>query len=256
MSRQISLPKPLSGRQWEQDTIGRSGDTVLRLSKSGQPDWFAKLAPLDNCQSLHAEAARLDWLAQAGFPAAQIIECLEHEGNLWLITRALDGQDAARSAAAPRAKVTALAEALHRLHSIDPKACPFDEGLSVKFDQAEDRVNNRKVDGTDFDDQNVGKDPQALLSELRSKRPGEEALVVTHGDASLPNFILQDGRFSGVVDCARLGLADRYQDLSLIAWSIGYNLGRRWIAEFLNVYGLPHPDPQKMRFYKSLDEFF
>lgn len=256
MSNQLSLPKPLLGRQWEQDTIGRSGDTVLRLTKTGQPDWFAKLAPLNTCQSIRAEAARLDWLAQMDFPAAGIVDLLEHEDTLWLITCALEGQDAARSSASPRAKVTALAEALQRLHALDPDTCPFDETLQVKLATAQKRLDGQNVDGTEFDDQNVGKDPQDLLNALRANTPIEGVPVVSHGDASLPNFILKNDQFSGIVDCARLGLADRYQDLSLIAWSIGYNLGSRWIAEFLEIYGIPNPDPQKMTFYKSLDEFF
>jgi aminoglycoside 3'-phosphotransferase II len=79
---------------------------------------------------------------------------------------------------------------------------------------------------------------------------------VTHGDASLPNFLADASGFTGFVDCGRIGVADRYQDLALTCWSLNHNGFGSQIPDFLAAYGIDRPDEQKLRWYKRLDEFF
>ena len=54
-------------------------------------------------------------------------------------------------------------------------------------------------------------------------------LVVCHGDACLPNFIVdrESGRCTGVLDLGPLGVADRYADLTLILT----NAEESWASE-------------------------
>jgi len=68
--------------------------------------------------------------------------------------------------------------------------------------------------------------------------------------------MLDDGRFTGFVDCGKLGSSDRYQDLAICCHSIRFNLGREWVGPFLRAYGLTKINQQRMRFYRMLDEFF
>jgi aminoglycoside 3'-phosphotransferase-2 len=91
---------------------------------------------------------------------------------------------------------------------------------------------------------------------LFSTRPAHEDLVVAHGDACLPNFLARDGQLTGLIDCGRLGVADRYQDLALAARSISRNYGRAFIPAFFSAYGVDQPDEQKLAWYALLDEFF
>lgn len=43
---------------------------------------------------------------------------------------------------------------------------------------------------------------------------------------------------------------------SLACLSIHFNLGEKWIAPFLELYGLPDADPARLSYYQLLDEFF
>ncbi|QCI63587.1 aminoglycoside 3'-phosphotransferase [Phreatobacter stygius] len=132
----------------------------------------------------------------------------------------------------------------------------FDHRLDHRLAAARARMAAGLVDETDFDDERLGRPLPDLYRQLIADRPPSEMLVVTHGDACLPNLIAGETGFAGFIDCGRLGLADRYQDLALASWSITYNLGAAWVAPFFGHYGLPEPDPARLAYYRLLDEFF
>ena len=111
------------------------------------------------------------------------------------------------------------------------------------------------IDEEDFDDSRLGRSAEQVFQQMLAERPDHEDLVVTHGDACLPNLLADNGKFSGFVDCGRLGVSDRYQDLALAANSITYNLGEQWVPVFFEAYGV-EPDLQRIAFYQLLDEFF
>ena len=168
---------------------------------------------------------------------------------------ALPGVDALRCSLPPQAKIRLVADALSALHAIRADECPFDESLDRKIARAQDAVAKGLVDESQFDERNAGRSAASLFEELLQSRPSDADQVVTHGDACFPNFMLDGRSFAGFVDCARVGRADRFQDLALACRSIEYDLGEEWVASFLRAYGLPQADHERLAFYRLLDEF-
>jgi aminoglycoside 3'-phosphotransferase II len=250
------LEVELRGYAMRRQSIGQSRDHVFRFDAPHRPSLIAKLFERANANAAEGETARLHWLQHAGVPAPRVLRVARTALHDWLLMECLRGTNAAISSEQPAVKVRCLAEALVNLHALAIKTCPFDETLAVKIPRAQANVVAGIVDELDFDDDHRGLSAEQVFEQLAALRPESEDLVVAHGDASLPNFMLDQGRFAGFVDCGRLGRSDRYQDLAICCRSIESNLGVAWIAPFLQAYGLQDVDQKRMRFYCMLDEFF
>jgi aminoglycoside phosphotransferase len=206
-----------------------------------------------------AEAARLEWLAQAGIPVPKVIEVADD----FLLMTEVSGQ----TAAAPwpeslRGKVIdGLAGLARTLHGLPVAECPFDRTLGVTVPEAVVAVAAGIVDYGDLDAERAGWDSGQLLAELAATMPDSQDIVVAHGDLCVPNvlFDTETGRLTGVIDVDRLGRADRYVDLAITTRSLSSELNPQyglWAAErFLIAYGIDRPDLAKMEFYRLLDEF-
>jgi aminoglycoside 3'-phosphotransferase-2 len=249
-----ALQETLRGYRWRKITIGESGADTYRLTARRRRPLILKYVGGCPHVDLQDEARRLTWFGRWA-PAPAVLADTAEGDQQWLVMTALNGVDASRSSVEPQVKVALIAKALSALHARSVKTCPFDESLDGKIARAKENVAGGLVDERQFDEGNAGRSAISLLKTLLATRPSKEERVVTHGDACLPNFMFDGGEFSGFVDCARAGLADRYQDLALACRSIEYNLGEEWVVPFLHAYGLRQVDRQRLTFYRLLDEF-
>ncbi|WP_085737875.1 APH(3')-II family aminoglycoside O-phosphotransferase [Rhizobium sp. CIAT894] len=252
-----ALVDRLSGYRMERDALGRSAASVFRLEGEGLPVLYLKVEAMGPFGELADEAARLDWLKASGLPCPEVIAWESSGGRNRLLISALPGADlASASTLTPLMRVELLAAALLGLHRLPIASCPFDHRLENRIAAAKARMQAGIVDETDFDETRLGKSAETLFAELENRRPGREDLVVTHGDACLPNFIASAEGFSGYIDCSRLGVADRHQDIALACRSIAHNFGGALVQPFLDRYGLTTPDPARLHYFQLLDEFF
>lgn len=242
-------------RNWVEAKQGLSGARVFRIRRGSEPDLFLKTEEIGPFGELEGEAARLAWLESVSMPAARVLRQARHAGRNWLLMRAVPGRDLSCDEIDARLRIAVLADALRRLHAVPVALCPFDHRAEHRIALALRRLEAGEMDRDDLDDDNLHLSPAVLEEKLLALRPPSEDLVVTHGDACMPNILSSNGEFTGFVDCGRLGIADRHQDLALACRDIADDLGEAWIGPFLDHYGAPL-DEAKARFYRLLDEFF
>lgn len=250
----------LRGRSWFRDRVGESGCTIWRLHRPGEPDLYLKRGRGSFALDVSDEAARLAWI-RGRVPAPAMLACVEEAGAAWLLSTALPGRTAwqvleeAPSAQRPALAAT-LATFLRRLHDLPAADCPFDSGHERRLGQARARLAAGLIDEEDFDDERHGWSADRVVAEMTAMLPlPPDATVVTHGDYSLDNILMADGAVTGVIDVARLGVADRYQDLATL-WNGLRDFGPEPVEAALEAYGASPPDERRMRFHLLLDECF
>lgn len=212
---------------WQLNELSGSDARVYFLPRLNA--WL-KCAP----SGMRAEADALCYLhGKANAP--ELLYYLEADGRQFLLTHSLSGCPlcAAEILADPDGLIRILAGALRELHALDIQTCPLDQRLTVK-------LRNWSFTSAEY----------AWLAHT----PPPEDLVVTHGDACLPNFLCANGRYTGCLDLGDAGVADRWQDLTLSLWSLQYNLGSpAWGRPFLDAYGIA-PDERKIEYYLRLNK--
>ena len=234
---------------------GRSGDLVAQVGAR-----VVKLAPADrphNIALLRQEIEVMRWLGErAKTPTSLWAGACE--AGYGLVSEVAAGTPVSHVGEdQARAALIATIGALAALHALPHADCPFDRTLAARFPMAQAQVEAGLVDEDDFDDARAGWTAPQALAHARATAPTSEDLVLTHGDASLPNFIWSDGQPVTLLDLGRFGLADRYQDLAIFLRSAEYNHphidARALLREH---YPLAEIDEAACEFYRLMDEFF
>ncbi|GGD63949.1 aminoglycoside 3'-phosphotransferase [Microbacterium murale] len=195
---------------------------------------FIKYGPLDAEANMRDEAERMRW-ASRWTAVPEVIDQGQDESHEWLVTVAVPGESAVapRWIAEPATAVRAVGEGLRALHDALPVGeCPWSWGVP-------ERVANAEARGIHV--------PDAMRD-----APPMDTLVVCHGDACVPNTLLDaDGRWLAHVDLAALGTADRWADIAVASMSTTWNYGPGWDDALIEAYGV-EPDRERLAYYRDL----
>lgn len=187
--------------------------------------------PPDQEADLLTEARRMKWAGQF-INVPTVLSCGQYAEGQLLLTAALPGHNAVSEPgkADPERSAYAIGQGLRELHDKLPvKQCPFSWDLATR----------------------IASLPLSEQTELMAEAPPLDA-VVCHGDACLPNTLLDaGGNFLGHVDMGNLGVADRWADLAIAAWSTEWNYGPGYEHLVYAGYGID-PDEEKIAFYRRI----
>ncbi|MGN8025364.1 phosphotransferase [Microbacterium sp. 22242] len=195
---------------------------------------YIKHGPRNLETSMRDEAERMRWAASRTL-VPRVLEAGEDETHEWLVTAALPGLSAVDPhwIALPEIAVPAVGRALRALHDALPVAeCPWSWGVP-------ERIANAARRGV-------------VVPARFHDAPPIDRLVVCHGDACVPNTLLDDaGRGFAHVDLAALGVADRWADIAVASMSTGWNYGPGWEDTLIDAYGV-EPDRERLAYYRDL----
>ncbi|WP_336725486.1 aminoglycoside 3'-phosphotransferase [Cellulosimicrobium cellulans] len=214
---------------------------------------FAKWVPAGTPEiDLSGEAARLAWVGDRA-PVPHVLAQGSDDDGAWLVTRAVPGRSAVepRWVADPATAARVIGRGLRALHDALPVgSCPFTWAVEDRVSNADARL--ARGDGPDgWFPEHRGLGVAAARSRLAAA-PAVDRLVVCHGDACVPNTLLHDdGRFAAHVDLGSLGVADRWADLAVAAWSTEWNYGPGYDGHVYAGYGVD-PDPERIAYYRLL----
>lgn len=257
------LPHLPGGKEWLPVRNGESGDRVYRRSDGAA---YAKLATAGRNRSLLEEYRRTEWLAAAGIACPQVLDWSISEQSACLVTSALPGVPASELSASELIRAwPSIALHLKSLHGLPVAACPFERELAGMFACAEEVVARAAVNPDFLAPSDRDIPPSVLLHRLREEMPHRLAqeptdLVVCHGDACLPNFLIDSHTLTctGMIDLGRLGKADRYVDFSLLL----SNASEIWRSQaeaqtaaerLFASHSIKEPDMARLLFYLQLD---
>lgn len=239
-----SFPEPIAA--WIDgtpltDVSGMSGDKTYFLDKSGGA--YLKTGARGSL----AQAADMQRYWAARGLSADVIMYVSADQD-YMLTAPVPGKSCAAEEhiAQPERLCRVLGRALRRLHGAGCEDCArrLTDELSARA--ADGKYSQSHLDAlSPFAGAShaccAGAEVNAGAALLRN-----DALL--HGDACLPNIMLDGWRLSGFVDVGDSGVGDRHYDIAWALWSIMHNLrDPRWGEAFLDAYGRELIDRQRLR---------
>lgn len=172
----------------------------------------------------------------------------------YLVTREVPGQDLTHLLDDPLLLCREMGEKLRKLHTISGQGLPAAPTFAL-YDQALSRgVNPANFQKYVLLDRFSIADPDAAYALARQGRDALSRDTLIHGDACLPNFMMEKGRITSFIDFSASGAGDRHIDLFWAVWSLAFNLKtEKYTAAFLDAYGRDGVEMEKVRIVAAME---
>lgn len=251
----ISVPASMAplvqDRAWGRNTVGESGAAVYRLyGAAGVSDLYLKHGRGAVAIDVADEMVRLRWLSRH-VPVPIVRHFVAAPDEAWLLMTSLPGRTAYQilevDVDGRAVTVDALARFLRRLHSIPVESCPFNSDHRLRLAEARERLDAGLVDVEGFNEEHDGWTAEEVWDEIVGALPCVSDPVVTHGDFSLDNILLDGDEVAGCIDVDRAGIADRFQDLAIL-WNCLGEFGPALQQRLFTTYGIAHPTRRSSAF--------
>ncbi len=179
----------------------------------------------------------------------------------WLLTARMRGEDCthAQYLCEPERLCTCIATQLRALHEHSVKGCPI-KHHSAAYCKTVEQNHAKGLFDASFLPAHLKK--MTADEAFAFFRQGKQLLqddTLLHGDYCLPNILLDDWRFSGFIDLGNGGVGDKHVDLFWGAWTIAFNLGKRHLPSyrelFFDVYGRDGIDFDRLDLIATAEAF-
>ncbi len=172
----------------------------------------------------------------------------------YMVTREVPGQDLTHFLEEPLLLCREMGEKLRKLHAITGQGLPAAPTYAL-YDQALARgVNPKNFQKYVLLDSFAIASPETAFALARQGRDALSRDTLIHGDACLPNFMMEKGRITSFIDFAASGAGDRHIDLFWAVWSLAFNLKtEKYTAAFLDAYGRDGVEMEKVRMVAAME---
>ena len=209
--------------------LGRSDTKVFKTKlKSNYQEVILKIQYTENKNNLKEEYERLKWIeGKLNTPKAYYYN--EKDNIKYLIMEYKKG--------APSFKFDdigyRLGKALKQIHQVNIENCPFNKyspeqllsNFLDKLDSIYPEIQDNYKDET----------KETVIEFMKENIPIDK--VLTHGDYSMPNILINAGEIS-FIDLGELGISTKYLDIYYLMKSLKINKKEEIFEEFLKGYGI------------------
>ncbi len=189
--------------------------------------------------------------------AAKMLCYISNEKD-YMLTERVAGEDCTckKYLESPNKLCDTLAECLRKLHSIDFSKCPVKNRTESYLATANKNYRAYNYDVSFFLENFRYKSADEAWSVMEEKGRLLKSDTLIHGDFCLPNIILNEWKFSGVIDLGNGGVSDRHIDLFWGAWSLCFNLkDKKYKERFYDAYGRENMDEEILKIVAAAEVF-
>ena len=223
------FPKQLN--PYLQGTVYDSSSSDVARVYYSDLGYYTKVSPKGTLEK-EAETGKLFY--SLGF-GVEVLAYVTGEKD-YLVTKEAIGQDLTHYLKEPERLCRRMAETLRKLHETPVNGLPLSPRMPQYKELAEGKISGY-ADYILMPRFMISSEEEAkAIVKANYHRIKQDTLI--HGDYCLPNIILDDWKFSALIDFNLAGVGDKHIDLYWALWSLNFNLKTDAYTDcFLDAYG-------------------